>query len=549
MKEAALPWAARLQRVVLAADRGPGRLLLGYAYEAVARGYAAYLCRREDGAAAYLRGTMASAEALHGLTDVDVVIVLAPDPSGEARKRVRARGRRIGALRFSPARVMDAWPMVYDEPGLAQVAFSSAFTHGLGCGSTAYLGDGADRDRIRTLERPELHGPAGWRRLAGPDRRPEPAPVDAHSRRIACWLELQNWWRWAVQACLEPELPRSAYVCFKVIAEAARIWLWLTQGAVTASRVQVLACAQALLPAESDAFERAQRLHSQLWRTRRAPLDELLPAFVRLSNVIATELMRQVATDAGTDVRLLGGAEQELLLPHGGIPTEGVPGADDAAPLLLPLLDWRGLVIPAEPDEAFSLLPGNPGDPSMVAAVASALGRGPYLSLSADRLMVRPTPMGGRGRLRAIQCELSDPVSFALARGQTTARFANVPGWSIGDTALRALAEHRVLLAQALRERPGTALGRLITAARAALLWESLREGDPQLPPTAGATLELLATRDPHCAAAADSAAQAYRDFARHWKQPSEDVLLGLRATVLALPAYAAPHEPIPQKA
>lgn len=548
MKPGAPLSAARIQRFVVAVDRGPGRQLLHWIYEVVARAYAAYLRRHEDGAAAYLRGTMATADALHGLSDIDVVIVLAPDPSAEARERVRARSRRITRRRAPPARLIDAWPMVYDEPGLAEVARRSALTYGLDSGGTAYLGGDADLDRIRMLERPELDGPAGWRLLAGAERRPAPSRDDPAARRIASWLELQNWWRWGVQACLEPEQPRSAYVCFKLIAEAARTWLWLTQRAAP-SRLEALARAEACLPAKAEVFQRARRLHGQLWRTRRAPLEEVLPAFVRLSDAIAGELMRQVAPAGVTDVRLLGGPDQELALPHGGLPPGGLTGSEGAVPTLLPLLDWRGLVIPAEPDETFSLLPGDPGDPRTVAAVASALDRGPYLSLSADRLMVRPTPMGGRGRLRAIQCELSDPVSFALARGETTAPFANVPGWSIGDMALRALAEHRFLLAEPLRERSGTALGRLITAARAALLWESLREGEPQLPLTAGATLELLAAGAPSAAPAADSAAQAYRDFAIHWKHPSERVLLALRAAVVALPAYAPLYERAPRQA
>ena len=60
---------------MLRVDRGPGRALLAFAYESVARAYAAYVCRGEPGAAAYVRGTLASREALHGLTDVDIVVV------------------------------------------------------------------------------------------------------------------------------------------------------------------------------------------------------------------------------------------------------------------------------------------------------------------------------------------------------------------------------------------------------------------------------------------------------------------------------------------
>ena len=91
------------------------------------------------------------------------------------------------------------------------------------------------------------------------------------------------------------------------------------------------------------------------------------------------------------------------------------------------------------------------------------------MTLRADQLLLRPLPSGGRGRLRTVQCELTDPVSFALARADRTARFSNARGWSIQDTASRAVAEHRAWLDAGAEEHDGTALGMLITAARAAL--------------------------------------------------------------------------------
>ena len=54
------------------------------------------------------------------------------------------------------------------------------------------------------------------------------------------------------------------------------------------------------------------------------------------------------------------------------------------------------------------------------------------------------------------QCEVTDPVSFALARGALVANFPNVPGFSIQDTARRALAEHAAWLGASMGDRGGT---------------------------------------------------------------------------------------------
>lgn len=196
--------------------------------------------------------------------------------------------------------------------------------------------------------------------------------------------------------------------------------------------------------------------------------------------------------------------------------------------------------MPQEPDETSALAGGDPGDPRVVATAAKALDRGPYVTLSAERLMVRPAPPGGRARLRAVQCAVSDPVSFALARGEHVASFPNVPGFSIQDTARRAVAEHVARLTARGHERAGTELGRLITAARAGLLSQSIVEGEPELPLTVDATLELLAERVPGAGSVAATAREAYHNFSRSWKPPPESVAAALRPVVLALPAYAA---------
>ena len=53
---------------------------------------------------------------------------------------------------------------------------------------------------------------------------------------------------------------------------------------------------------------------------------------------------------------------------------------------LLPLLDWRSLAAPLEPDETFAMVSGEP-DPETIAALAAAAEVGPYPTLRARGLL------------------------------------------------------------------------------------------------------------------------------------------------------------------
>jgi hypothetical protein len=150
--------------------------------------------------------------------------------------------------------------------------------------------------------------------------------------------------------------------------------------------------------------------------------------------------------------------------------------------------------------------------------------------LRAGALLVLPGRVWeDRTRLRAVQCAVTDPVSFALLDGQSTAGFPDVRGWSAADTANRAVAQHRTWLSAP--EPPGRALGRLFTAARAALFHRSLREGEPRLALSAAATA--------HALGGVDQALEAYRAYRERAVEPPPDTIEAMRRVVLALPGYA----------
>lgn len=506
------------------------------AYWAIARLGTAYLARGERGAASYARGSFPGDDFLPGLSDVDLALVVPHDPArpGAGHALARERWQRLRRAVPLTGIVLD-YPRIYDDAELRDLAGASALTYGLDGAARprpGYFGDGRNPDGIRMLERPGLYGAtADWRLLSGPDRRPPETARDAQLRRIAAWLELVYWWRWVFPFCIDRTSPHTAHLCVKLVAEPARIWLWLAHGERASGRSDVLRRALRSMPEEEDALRRALDLRDSLPDYPDPPLAEALPVLVRLSARIAALIAAEVEDQGATEVRLAGADPAELLLPH---------AVRHAGPL--PLCDWRSLVLPRLPDEAFESLPGDPGDPVVLgAAAASQRGGGPYPALHGEGLLVLPTSARSGSRLRAVQCPATDPVSFALFRGEQVARFPNVRGWSAGDTARRAVAEHRAWLTEP-SDGGGDALGMLLTAARAALFMESLDAGDPTLPLTATETARRLAARSPAGAGVGEEALDGYRGYAAHGTAPLPATVAALRKLVLELPAYAEPE-------
>jgi hypothetical protein len=326
-------------------------------------------------------------------------------------------------------------------------------------------------------------------------------------------------------------------MCVKLVAEPSRIWMYLVHGERTGGRAQTLTAALSALPEEAPALERALALQRTLTRSPQPPVAESLRAFVRLSSRIARTLADDLDPAGTTAVDLLGG--DELVLPHGGWEPTG-PWPTSAAPRLLPLADWRAIAHPTIPDETFAPVAGDPGDPEVIARTARVLDKGPYPTLAADGLLIRPFH-GGRARLRAAQCRLTDPVSFAVVEGAASAAFPNVAGWSARDTARRGVAEHGAwLTTHPLPARPsGQHLGTLLTAARAAHFLESLDAGRPELPLTGAATAGVLADRVTGGRDPVEAAWAAYRTAAVDWLPPDPAAVAALDDTVRGLPPYA----------
>jgi predicted nucleotidyltransferase len=537
-----LPAPAELiRRVMIRTGQGRLRGVWSLAHEALMRALAVYLRRGQPGAATYASGSFGSGEPAFGVSDVDIVVVV-PGEAGRPGERCALVKRRFARLgRRLPLRVDLA---VYEDAELEDAVSAPALTYGLdsrerrGTAAAIYADPPAPPEKTALHERPGLYGPMhGWRLLAGPDRRPRPPGYDAQHRRIAAWLQLQWWWRMAFRACLDPSAHWVPYFSVKLVAEPARIWLWLVHGESAGGIADVLARGLERMPEEEPALRRAGALHDALPRQPEPALGETLPVVARLSARIARHLESEVAEAGATEVRLVGGGEEELFGAFAQRPGARTNGF---RPRLLPLTDWRSRASTWRPDEAFALLPGDAGDPAALAATARSARDGLQPALHSAALIVLPTAGvdHGHARLRAVQCSLTDPVSWALVEGGRVASFPGVAGWSARDSAVRAVAEHRAWLRHSAGLVPD-ALARPFNAARAALFLESLDAGRPELALTMGATARLLGARGEAASDASGEAYESYRAWRLSGERPAPGVAPRLHELVRALPAYS----------
>jgi hypothetical protein len=464
-----------IQRLIARTSETPLALVWRLAYDAMARALGVALARAVPGSTAYLAGSFSDGEPVYGVSDLDLVVVVPEASSGAGlhRAATRRRWQRLCRWVRPLPRIVDL--SVDEEPALRRAAAATALSYDLdrtpgregsiyfgpesiwNAGGGAWLHAGATDARGRD-----------WRRLTGPERRMRADRLGQGHVHLAAWLGLQSWWRWCFAACLDREAPWVERLCEKLVRAPTRV-------------LGVLGAA--------DDEPRSGRVPSTL--------DEALIEFVAASCRLAEWLTGQALQHGTVDVRLVGEVD-ELLLPHRE--QDGGLASSSAAGRILPLADWRALAHPSLPDEALQPIGGEPTDPAAIAAAARAEDGARYPALRDGHLLVLPTAdLWVRGRLRAVQCPASDPVSFALLAGSTVASFPRVMGWDAGDWARRAVAEHRANLRyvapRIAGEEPGKALAYGFSAGRAAILLDSVHHGEPTLPLTIASTAELLADR------------------------------------------------------
>lgn len=493
--------APRIADFMLRTSRSVLRPVWALAHHGVMHAVAAYILRGERGASVYVKGSFASGDPLYGVSDIDLITVAPRDPAqpGRSRERVRKRWLQLcDRIPVFPLLIPHFW--VYENTDLVEVLSAPSLTYGLAAKTTAppISHSRPIVDEMGLQDRPGLYTPRQeWRRLAGPEQRPHGSASDDQERRIAAWLELQYWWRYVFKASANPEARHVPYLCVKFLAEPVRILTWLRGEDRIATRGEALRRALQEIPEEEEAFRLAIELDRTLPLSPTPPLGEVIPAFTRLSRMIASQISAATESAGYSEVRLLWGDERELALdPESLSRLKGLPEVNGLG-VPLPLADWRARVAPDACDEAFVVLAGDATRPEILAAAARASDAGAFPVFRTDGLLILPTLPWERGTGRAVQCEPTDPVSMALIDGAKAARFPYLAGWSARDSARRAATEHRARLAAWPGEDPSGipplhALGTLFTAARAALFLESLETGAPELPLTAAAVARRL---------------------------------------------------------
>jgi hypothetical protein len=482
-----------------------------------------------------------------GLSDVDLLIVLAGSPGSQeaAAERLRRRATRLRSSRLGRLLPLVDDPRVFGDAELRELIGSSAMTYRLGepgssrPSTAAGIGEVASLSRATILMRPGLYQTVeDWHPLARSGARLRDPPRDAQQQLIAGWLELGFWWSVLPRACIRATGPRPADLCVKCVAESLRVWLWLARGERVASRLEALQRGAEFFPEEEAALREVMELRQSLqrWKVSGSPLDRTLPLLVRLARRIA-ELIDGHARAAGfTEVRLRGGDPTGPIVARDARLPSGI---ETRSSEIFPLVDWRGLVSPLLPDDTFTPL-SVPADDAAAFLEAARLNHGPYQTFLADGLLIRPGAEYMRTRLRGIECRTTDPVSFALLEQKMTASFPNLSGWSAMDVARRAVAEHRAWLDP--RSIPPSAgagrwLGMLLSAARAAVFFGSLGR-EPELPLTLADGVRALAEVSLATALSAEEGLEHYIAFAENDVEPPPAVVNDLRARLLELPAY-----------
>ncbi len=360
-------------------------------------------------------------------------------------------------------------------------------------------------------------------------------PPNPHGRRLSAWLELQFWWLQAFRACAEPSARWVPYACVKLMTEPARIWLWLVHGRRFVERRGLIGQALRELPEEEHALRLALGLLDSLGRRPEAPLALALDSCERVSQRIARTLAADLEPAGTTDVRLVGGAPEEPIVPASSLRSLRRTAGEEHR--TLPLVDWRARVWSLPPDECFAPLDGPRPDPAFLGAAAISGNAGAYAGLRLGELLVIPSLR--RARLRAVQCPATDPVSFALFDGAAAASFPEVPGWSARDSARRAVSEH---LGWLLSSHPPAddveKVARLFAAARAALFLETLDTGDPEL----ALTVAAVAGRLDDVVGGKDAVAlDAYRAY-RAARVEGEPIPQGLADSLRSVVAHLRPY-------
>ncbi len=531
--------ARAVRWLMLRTGEGPLRPVWKLLYNALIRTAALVLRTGLPVETVYVRGSFAVGEPVYGFSDVDLVVVVERDPAqpGENGRRVRSRVRRAYQLVPSLRYVIEV--TVFEEPELEDAVLAPFLAN------VATELDGLPRARhfgsdptVRPDAGARLYGPLRprWRVVTGPDvLSAVPPSADAY-RWLWAWADMQFNWKHVFRTCVNPDLPQTAHFYPKFVALPIRLLLWLERGElVLGEHLAVLERGLQLMPEEEEVIRTALALRRDERHSPEVPLDKLLRWLLAMTGRIADDLAHAADVAGSTEVRLVPPEGDEPLVA----PAEREELGDflDRDQPILPLSDWRTVVLGGVPDESFAVISGDPGCVADLGRVARVAGNGPYPAFRRNGLLLLPNAtsgLGGAGRcsFRSVQSRVTDPVSLAVADGCSRCQFANLPGWSVQDMASRAVAEHRAWLHTQPIADAAPEVGMLLSAVRVGLFAESVARGEPELPLTVGAAAKRLG-------GIPEEAWEGYREGRIYGKEPSTRWAAAFDAYVRRLPVYA----------
>jgi hypothetical protein len=431
------------------------------------------MLRPPRGSSLYAVGSFADGDPVPGLSDLDLVVIMAGDPSAPGGQRARVRLRRRALRRRVPWLLRHVDVRLTEQAELCAATSSSPTIDPPVDPPPLALADEAERDELLQLVRPGPFGPAaGWRLLAGRPRLPSARPLRPEHRHVPVWLELETLWRHAWHLARDPRGPYAPLLASKLVSDSAIAWLWLALGECWSGRDAALRRALEVAPRHERFLQAALTARARLGRGDAPDVASGLGGLAAFSADVAKLIAERGASDGGVDVKLVG----------------------DVGEGRIPLVDWRGLAVPASLDDHAERMEGDPRDPTTLGGTLTPGADWPLLRHG--DLVVLPTVepthpkrpfVRSRPVLRSVKCPAADPAIFALLDECRTARFTGLAGWAAVDTARRAVQEHR-----AWRRAGGRGRAGLLSGARAGLFAASLEAGDPWLALDERAVLEAL---------------------------------------------------------
>jgi len=269
-----------IQRVVIGTNFFPFTYIYRKIYE-LSTAFATFLLKRvDDVQAIYLRRGLAKGEVVHGLSDIDLAVIVKDDgvKGQSAKKKVRAIYNNLS--RFNPlfgSGDIELGVYSYSE-------FLSLFND-----------YGFYRYRFN-------EGRQTWKLLYGEDVVKTLPQLEDTELYLPATEELKIWWALLneeLSSASRPPLFRRKYLWYKAIAEASKIYLFVCHGESVGSREAALLRVKEYLSSEQCLLiEKVQSYLRRLTSKEALLADELLALFITLVSNAFEGMERRVYGDS-----------------------------------------------------------------------------------------------------------------------------------------------------------------------------------------------------------------------------------------------------------